>query len=376
MIAAILAFTVIATLLLVTLLILISISEDKEGTIASNAKHWLNTLDAVFPMIVILSVATASIAGTLFLNLYKPGKEGRDDYLSNIAVELGGIAYELFIVGLAFAWYERRKERKDATKARKEQLEKEVKREIRVERNQIQSYIPLKTDQGKIVMWQSIKRLNDLGVKDINLTHADLSVIEASKEDNVIRTILLENTSFSDASFAGVNLSRSEFINCRASGFSFTNAPVIHTNRSMFMLNAKFDGSSLQDGTFAGAYLNGASFKNVTFSREINFEGADLRNVSFDGAVGTRMNFNRCWVSDDLLSKIDSWDLDRNTFFKNHVLIMWEELISTPQFGPYKNTREVWHLANMTCFAGTTDMISKTGATTIVLLETYENEEE
>lgn len=343
---------------------------------ASKAKHWLNTLDEVFPMIVILSVATASIAGILFLNLYKPGKEGRDDYLSNIAVELGGIAYELFIVGLAFAWYERRKERKDAIKARKEQLEKEVKREIRVERNQIQSYIPLKTDQGKIVMWQSIKRLNDLGVKDINLTHADLSVIEASKEDNVIRTIMLENTSFSDASFDGLNLSRSEFINCRASGFSFTNAPVIHTNRSMFMLNTKFDGSSLQDGTFAGAYLNGASFKNVTFSREINFEGADLRNVSFDGAVGTKMNFNRCWVSDDFLSKIDLWVLDRNTFFKNHVLIMWEEAISTPKFGPYKNTREIWHLANMNRFAGTTDMIAKTGATTIVLLETHENEEE
>jgi uncharacterized protein YjbI with pentapeptide repeats len=318
-------------------------------------------------MISILSLFTASFAFLLYLNLYEKGIEGRNEYFSNLAVELGGIAYELFVVGIAFAWYERRQKRIENEKSRIALEEKERKSQIRELRDRIAMYIPLKNDHSKVQIFQAIERLNELGVKDINLTNADLTVIDVSKEDNVIRKILLQKGTFSSAKFDGVNLNESEFIDCVASGFYFEDNTPINSSRGMFMRNVIFDDSSLQNGSFRGAYLNGASFARVSFSGEMNFEKADLRNVDFSEATGRSFHWHQARVGETFLSDLQSWNIDSEAFFSGVVLLWFREII--PRRGIRTDIRSVFLLVEVGRYKSLSDLLYRENPFRYVLID-------
>jgi hypothetical protein len=218
-------------------------------------------------------------------------------------------------------------------------------------------YIPLKNDQAKIEIMQAVRRLNNLGVYDANLNRADLTVIDVSKNDNNIRKIILRNGRFTDTKFDGLHLHESEFINCVASDFSFSSAPEIEAAPSMFMLNVKFDRSHLQHGTFSGAYLNGASFKNVIFSGKTNFESADLRNVNFEAAQGSDFSWHEAIVGEEFFNNSRSWGIDRKVFFCGVVLFSRRAIFKKEN---RSDIRTVYLLLEKDRFESLEDLLHKT----------------
>jgi uncharacterized protein YjbI with pentapeptide repeats len=137
----------------------------------------------------------------------------------------------------------------------------------------------------------------------------DHSNISNSKFDNSpITGVLFSNSKFTNCSFRGVDFKKhteenlsvnkfisSEFINCDFSN-SFFEAKVsgILRNRKSTFIRCDFKNARISNSSFAYAYINGNSDK--TFDKvtgdHINFEGAELAEVSFCNAKLLNANFH------------------------------------------------------------------------------------
>lgn len=205
------------------------------------------------------------------------------DYIIGIATELGGFVFDLLLVGILF------------TIINNKQQERSL---VRDYKNIIEDYIHWNSDESKIRVFGTIKRLNNLGVYDIKLTHAKLSKITDASSENIVFTIHLKGANFTSAEFADQNLTESTFLDCTSSDAILTGCILFRT---------KFNNSRIQNVNLTGSKCNSAEFKNTIFSGDCNFSNTDLKHCNFDGATGVRVNFNMALVDKDFVERFGAW---------------------------------------------------------------------
>jgi uncharacterized protein YjbI with pentapeptide repeats len=195
------------------------------------------------------------------------------EFFENVLVEAHGAIMDLFIVGVAIFWFEKRRANADAISSHKNTLS-----DLKFYRG---------TDASYRILGQ-IKRLLELGVTSFQLPEAALDNIQISD-------ISLIDSNLRAANFSNTTLIRITLDNCELDAAVLSGSRFQHvTLKNVKLRRANFQGAKLngcdftscelQRANFTNADLRSAIFKGVD-CQGVNFRNADLRSANFIGAL-------------------------------------------------------------------------------------------
>jgi hypothetical protein len=155
----------------------------------------------------------------------------------------------------------------------------ERRREIKRYREEIEDYLPWKEPEATYRITGIIKRLNRLGVSDINLKGATLN------------HAILENVNLQGADLTWANLPEAHLREAKLQGASLAEADLQGANLKLAQLQrGHLKGALLQEAHLEGANLQEADLQGAYFQRaslgEANLQEANLREVNLQGVMG------------------------------------------------------------------------------------------
>lgn len=203
----------------------------------------------------------------------------------NIVVESHGLLFDLFVLGILLAIYDRIKENR-----RQEEEETSV---INRYLEELDDFRPWKSEESKYRIRGIVKRLMTKGYTNIDFRYLDLKEIE------------LENARLSKA-----HLLETDFSGAKLIGANFQEATIYSSyflTKETLLSKADFSNARIYGSKFNDAYLLDADFSNAILSN-CDFSGADLRGVVFQSAYLYDTKLEGSEVLKDFLDRLQKWD--------------------------------------------------------------------
>lgn len=222
-----------------------------------------------------------------FLSQYKSLGLYERSFFENLLVEAHGLVFDVFVLGLVFAWIDGHRQKREAIARNLEGLwdlssfddKKYVKRKINI-----------------------IKRLNGFGVNKIDVT--DLTLKDEELTGFRFMKSNLFGLSFRGCSIIELNIYDSQLNSSNFSGSNFKKAKLLNTNFN----NSEFIKSELIGASFRGSNLFRVKFLDAEL-RGADFRGSNLKNTVFDNADLKQANIKKCEnISVEALSKAKCLD--------------------------------------------------------------------
>jgi uncharacterized protein YjbI with pentapeptide repeats len=190
------------------------------------------------------------------------------EFAQNVLAEAHGLLFDLLVIGVLLVALNRKGERKLNIRRYKEEIE---------------DYLGWPADEAKFRIVGNIKRLNRLGISDINLKAAYL------------RGVKLRNSNLAGADLRGADLRGADLVGINLAGANL---------RAADLNEADLFGANLQEADLTGAHLcqtdmPGANLYRANLSRAqltgadlfgANLQEADVRGAHLDQAQLTDAN--------------------------------------------------------------------------------------
>ncbi|MFZ4476986.1 MAG: pentapeptide repeat-containing protein [Saprospiraceae bacterium] len=177
--------------------------------------------------------------------------------LHDVIVEAHGVLYDLLVFGFLISFYDSLREKKDKI--------------LRL-REEIEDYQGRLEDEAKFRVTGAIKRLNKLGITDIDISNCYLKGANLKGVNLYLAT--LNGAILSEANLQGANLQGANLKNVNLDGSDLTNANL----RGCDLQGINLSGIKLKAVDFQGANLKGACLEGV------NLQMANLKSVELEGA--------------------------------------------------------------------------------------------
>jgi hypothetical protein len=246
-------------------------------TLKSRLTRWKQSLEDWFHSIVERPLITASLVlllvSVVVLGLSLPYYlYDAGNFLPQILAEAHGMIFDIAVIGLLLFWLNERGE---------------IRQRIRNYRDEIDDFRVWESEEAALRTVGNIKRLNRLGVYEINLVNCylpktNLSYINlkgsnlnsANLSNASLIETCLENGRMNQTNFENSNLNQASFKSSYASGANFNDAFLIKAQfESAFLIKASFRNAYLMEANLRNSYLMGADFENASLYK------ADLRGA-------------------------------------------------------------------------------------------------
>lgn len=190
-------------------------------------------------------------------------------FFENILVEAHGMIFDILILGVLFAWFAQGGEKQ---------------RDIKRYQEEIEDYRGWESDEAKYRIAGNIKRLNSLGVSNIdlhmmNLREADLCRLNLRNANLLhckMEKACIEGTDFSGATLFFSDLSEAGDKTKRI----FHISDIVQTNfKNAKLSGAKFVKASLREANFTDAHATDTDFSKADLMY------ADFSNANLYGAI-------------------------------------------------------------------------------------------
>ena len=197
-----------------------------------------------------------------------------DGFRDNVLVESIGMLLDIFVIVIVLQWLDKLREKKQ---------------QIARWHEEIDDFRDWNSEDARVRIVGLIKRLNKLGVTDIDLSYAHLAKVNIAhsklmgaklRRANLkgaklrranLKGASLEGASLEGASLGGASLEGANLVDARLSGTHIEWVNLVKAK----LVRAKLDGANLEGTKLGGADLEGA-----------NLEGASLMMADLEGAKG------------------------------------------------------------------------------------------
>jgi uncharacterized protein YjbI with pentapeptide repeats len=246
----------------------------------------LATIAAVLVLIVFLITAfwdsvSASVLPNTMLGLYNK------DFWENFLVEMHGIVFELSIIGVLILWIDSKRSKSgDITRLRED----------------LDDYSTLDFPEINVKKLGHIKRLNEHGVKDIDVQNLVLNGLK-------VKGINVEGTRLIGLKIVAGSIVGSTFKSMKMRSSDFQESTIKSTTfESCELLKSKFIKSSCKGVDFSNSSLERADFTNANLQSSV-FNGSDVRETKFEGANLKHASFhNSKHLTSEILIKAKNLD--------------------------------------------------------------------
>lgn len=229
---------------------------------------------AIFSVIIFLITAFWEFVSSHIFPNTSLGLYDRE-FFQNVLINAHGSAIDIFVISIILYWFEQRKKKS-------EDIEETI-----------QELQYLKYYKGEDISYRyfgRLKKLNDSGVKTIDLPEAQLANIDIQGitllESNLIAANI-KNTIISSSLFYKCNLEAAQFVDSKIktqNNIIFDKCNLSRTNFYKAQLKGiDFRTCEIKYAKFENANLMSADFRSVD-CKGVNFKNANLRSANFKGA--------------------------------------------------------------------------------------------
>ena len=184
---------------------------------------------------------------------------------SDVLVEVHGLIFDLLILGILFTIYSTIKERKDNS------VKAENERQLKVHRYQeeIDDFRDWNDQEAMFRIAGNIKRLNSLGVTNINLYNCKL------------KNIKLRSAELIDSNLSGADLGKGYLRNINLTDSILIRVYFGDVNlRGATLLNVNLERARLERANMVGVNMQNSNCEKTLFY-DTNLQSADMRNCDF-----------------------------------------------------------------------------------------------
>ncbi len=211
-----------------------------------------------------LSLFAVSLFFLRFTFFVHPDTSG--DFWGNVRVEFVGFCFDVFLLGLIFSIFMQRYQRKQDIKRWQEEID---------------DYRGWDEKEATHRIVGNIRRLNKMGVKNVNLRRCYLAkayLLEIDLEGADLTGANLEGADLRLANLENANFNESLLQNARLDRANLKNTSFGHSH----LESASLTDTNLEGSGFNKAHLAGAYFMGATNLEEADFSFSYLEGAHFD----------------------------------------------------------------------------------------------